>query len=597
MTVCKYYQQGNCRYGNACRFEHPPKGGNQQQNYNRFGALSGQQNQGMNSRGGAADAPSYPGLTAEVIGRDLRDELPTWILSCYGPGRDAPEQLWGGYPREQSPEEIRLHFMKGQAAGNPQGALNDIQQLYQTAQQQIEHTLGNLPMAIQYVMDGAKKHPNRLDICNQASSGAGAGASSGGGPFGGNTAFRQQSQPVNNPFGAPATPATGSNAFGQPAALGQKPNPFGTPAASTTPFGQPAQQGGPGFGQPSALSNPFGKPAAPGFGQPAALGGSTPFGGAAQPAGAFGQTSALGAKPNPFGAPASSQPSQPAFGQSGFGQPAALGARPNPFAAAAQAGGQGGFAASQATPANNPFGQPAQQPQQNQAAPNPFGQAANNQQQNNPFGQPAQAAANPFGQPSAPGVSGRPNPFGQPQQQPGQPGQQPQQQAANPFGGSLATGPPANPFAAAAAAAQPSAAPNPFANAAQPAPAAGAVKPAPGTGPYPPGSTRQHPDITTYASFNPDKTLRMYKGKPVYYEEPKGGGKPVPCLRNFDGSMVRIWMPNGAPVYTTQTEAPPEKYQDPGVMQQWMAFVETGRFAGGVMPEVPPKREFCTWDF
>jgi nucleoporin NUP42 len=73
--------------------------------------------------GRAADTPPYPGLTVDAIERDLRAELPQWILSCYGPGRDAPEQLWGGYPREQSVEEIRLHFMMGAMAGNPQGAV------------------------------------------------------------------------------------------------------------------------------------------------------------------------------------------------------------------------------------------------------------------------------------------------------------------------------------------------------------------------------------------------------------------------------------------------------------------------------------------
>lgn len=51
------------------------------------------------------------------------NELPTWILSCYGPGKDAPEQLFGGYPREQSFEEIRLHFMQGAMAGNPAKAV------------------------------------------------------------------------------------------------------------------------------------------------------------------------------------------------------------------------------------------------------------------------------------------------------------------------------------------------------------------------------------------------------------------------------------------------------------------------------------------
>lgn len=71
----------------------------------------------------APEPPHYPGLSEDAIQKDLTSELPTWILSCYGPGRDAPEQLFGGYPREQSFEEIRLHFYNGLMAGNPQGAV------------------------------------------------------------------------------------------------------------------------------------------------------------------------------------------------------------------------------------------------------------------------------------------------------------------------------------------------------------------------------------------------------------------------------------------------------------------------------------------
>lgn len=63
------------------------------------------------------------GLSKEAIEKDLTGEAPTWILSCYGPGRDAPEQLFGGYPREQSTEEIRLHYEKGVAAGKQQEAV------------------------------------------------------------------------------------------------------------------------------------------------------------------------------------------------------------------------------------------------------------------------------------------------------------------------------------------------------------------------------------------------------------------------------------------------------------------------------------------
>lgn len=31
-----------------------------------------------------------------------------WVASCYAPGNHPPKQLMGGWPLEQSPEELRL---------------------------------------------------------------------------------------------------------------------------------------------------------------------------------------------------------------------------------------------------------------------------------------------------------------------------------------------------------------------------------------------------------------------------------------------------------------------------------------------------------
>lgn len=62
-------------------------------------------------------------IKLDSIEADLTTETPTWILSAYAPGRDAPDQLFGGYPREQSFEEMRLHYMKGKAEGNEQKAV------------------------------------------------------------------------------------------------------------------------------------------------------------------------------------------------------------------------------------------------------------------------------------------------------------------------------------------------------------------------------------------------------------------------------------------------------------------------------------------
>ncbi|KAK4173531.1 hypothetical protein QBC36DRAFT_335628 [Triangularia setosa] len=588
MVVCKFFQQGNCRYGNNCKFEHPRDGNSGQQSPfgggNRFSALSGGQ---QSAFGGSkqSDQPEYPGLNEETIRKDLQNELPQWIFSCYGPGKDAPDNLFGGYPREQQPEEIRIHFMKGQLAGEADAALNEIMQLHTVARQQIDHTLSNIPAAIQHVRDGINRHPNRHDVCKQ-----GTPANSGlvfGQPAA--NPFQSAVQPASSPFGAPAQPPA-AGGFGQPAALGQKPSPFGAPA-----FGQPAQSAAnpSPFGQQAGPSA-FGQPAAPSaFGQSAALGASAnPFG---KPAGAFGQPSALGGGSKVFG-----QAAAPAFGQSGFGQTtqapsafgqsAALGATQSPFAAAAANNTQQNASpfgqpqqpaqnpspfGQQPTPTANPFGQPATNPSpfgapQPAAAPalNPFGQAQQPAQNTpSPFGQPAAPAANLFGQPAQPAAA--PSPFGQPAATTAAPspfGQTSSAPALSPFGGATAT-------------------------ATQPTPQQG-------QGPYGPGATRSHPPLSSYASKNPDGTLRMFKGKPVMYEVVKTQGeKPIPVIKSFDGSIQKIWNPNGAPNYTTETEAEPEKYNDPTVQSQWVKFVETGKFDMGIMPEVPPKREFCVWDF
>lgn len=91
----------------------------------------------------------------------------------------------------------------------------------------------------------------------------------------------------------------------------------------------------------------------------------------------------------------------------------------------------------------------------------------------------------------------------------------------------------------------------------------------------------------------------MFKGKAVAYRHLKSDDKEkeTPVIANFDGSVAKIWFPDGAPPYNRDTEAEDAAAYTPPVMQQWKVFVETGKFAGGMVPEVPPKREFCAWDF
>lgn len=62
-------------------------------------------------------------LDKTAIITDLSSERPQWILSAYGPGRNAPAQLFGGPLREQSFEEMRLMHYMALASGTPQQAV------------------------------------------------------------------------------------------------------------------------------------------------------------------------------------------------------------------------------------------------------------------------------------------------------------------------------------------------------------------------------------------------------------------------------------------------------------------------------------------
>ncbi|CAM1504055.1 Fc.00g016460.m01.CDS01 [Cosmosporella sp. VM-42] len=599
MAICKFFSQGYCKFGNNCRFEHPSATNNRPQTSNRFGAF------GAASGGGnQSNLSNSYNISPDVIEKDLTSEPPQWIFSAYAPGRDAPGQLFGGFPREQSFEELRLLHLIAKAAGNEQQAVNQAQELWKESKQQMENAARNSKEALQFIVSAENNHPNRADICREGTQGAPFGeflvgkrprslvpeAPTQPNPFGTNNN-------TSSPFGGGAATATPS-AFGQPSALGQQPSAFGKSS-----FGQPSQP---------ATSSPFGQTATTSaFGQPSQ--GASPFGQPTQPPqsqSAFGQPSALGAKPSPFGTPAFGQPSQPsapgnAFGQplqpsapgNAFGQPSQLGQQVNPFGSPTNAAqGSGPFGAVGSNNNNapaNPFGAPSSN--QNNPAANPFGSTANNQTNNSssPFGQPSQPpqpTSNPFGQPSAPAAPNpfasanqapapdASNPFAQksPQQQNGFPAQN--QQQANPFGQPSNSSPFGQPSNTANQQGNPAAA-------AQPPKAAGQ----PGN-PYPPGSAKQHPPIESYASKTMDGRLSTFKGKPVTYKGDKPG------IREFNGTWKRIWFPDGPPGYAKETEVPPEEYDEKS-KAQWSAFAQTGNFEGGLMPEVPPPRECTLWDF
>lgn len=323
-------------------------------------------------------------LDKATIANDLSSkERPPWILSAYGPGTRAPIQLFGGYPREQSFEELRLRHYELAIQGNHQTAIEEAQLLVNNAEQQIQAALNDVDGAIKYVINGENQHPNRIDMTNlkgntprqpQGLSQNQQTASFGGTTSGLSSAPITFGTPSGPTFGPPNLPPSNSaqsqtstfgqpSSFGQPAALGRPTTSFGQPSST---FGKPSMVA-PTFSQPSGPS-PFSAPTNPSpFAPSSGTGANQQSSSTVNHASSIlGQSSAPQA--NPF-----SQPAAP-FQSNVFGRPS----NPNP---------------------GNPFARPAQAGQDTSSAPNPFSQpTASTTAQS--FGLPSTTASSSFGLPS-----------------------------------------------------------------------------------------------------------------------------------------------------------------------------------------------------
>ena len=82
----------------------------------------------------------------------------------------------------------------------------------------------------------------------------------------------------------------------------------------------------------------------------------------------------------------------------------------------------------------------------------------------------------------------------------------------------------------------------------------------------------------------------MFKGKPVVYKENEPG------IQNRDGTWEKIWFPDGPPAYYGATELDDKAYTEE-TKQAYLYMREKGSFKDGMMPLLPPKREWCLWDF
>ncbi|KAK4497481.1 hypothetical protein PRZ48_011932 [Zasmidium cellare] len=541
------------------------------------------------------------GVTAEEIRLDLTHinhdgNRPLWPLSSYAPGKNAPRQLIEG-PLEISPEEMRVQCYLARANGKGDDYINQENQLINQSQQQAQTILNDLEAAKNYVIDGVNHHPNRHDMEIKPTQNF---------PWVNKPSLPQQSQSQASPFGQPSAFGGGNTntptGFGQPSSLGASKPGFGAPSnmgsgsgfgqsstlGSGTAFGQTSQMGGSGgFGQASKLGG-----GGTAFGQASTPASNTPFGGAQKPT-AFGQA----------------QSSTPAFGQSGFGS----GAKPG-FGAPTQPTAFG-----QPAQAPTPFGQPAQQSQ----ALTPFGQAAQATPPTQPtaFGQPSQPSqpsafgggqtgGTAFGQPSAFGAA-KPSPFAVAAQQQSQPQTggtafgQPSSFGSskpNPFGAAQ----PANstPFAASnkppgaspfATAAQNSASATGFGAPSQPTGGFG-TQPNNTTGGFGTAAPAQPGHKTIPQTWNGHRVLQ--EGTLTYYEIPA----PNPKDRHAT-KKVRIWFPTGPPEAKDASyaeAASPDVYEGQlgQSLKELYEYVATNlAFKDGVMPEVPPKREWINWEF
>jgi nucleoporin NUP42 len=121
--------------------------------------------------------------------------------------------------------------------------------------------------------------------------------------------------------------------------------------------------------------------------------------------------------------------------------------------------------------------------------------------------------------------------------------------------------------------------------------------------PYPPDAERKHPPLSSYSNRQPNGQILSWHREAVTYQQLKSTSTSVPMVRlkripagQKGPALQRIWFPDGPPAYTAETELKIEEYDDK-TKGEWKSFVDNGVFAGGKMPLLPPRREWCKWNF
>lgn len=108
--------------------------------------------------------------------------------------------------------------------------------------------------------------------------------------------------------------------------------------------------------------------------------------------------------------------------------------------------------------------------------------------------------------------------------------------------------------------------------------------------PPPDSNTLEHPPAESYIGMSLDgKSLQSFNGLPVVYKDGEPG-------TSMNGKWFKIWCPKGCPGSNSSTELENAVF-DGKATTAYLQARQTGAFPGGVIPMLPPKREWCLWNF
>ncbi|XP_051008101.1 nucleoporin NUP42 isoform X2 [Acomys russatus] len=343
MTICQFFLQGRCRFGDRCWNEHPGARGSNRRGWNAssqrysnviqpssfpkttaWGSstdqdkpLFGSFDSGASSSGGfgssqnpfaspISDEQKDEKKLLEGIVKDIEiwESSGQWMFSVYSPVKKKPNI--SGFP-DISPEELRLEYQNFLTSNNLQSYLNSVQQLVSQWRNRINE-LKNLNMSTKGTLlsDGVRQAAPAFGFGNQQ---AGAFGSSGFPVNNSSSSNVQNFSFKTSPAFAPAPPGSTSAFAGHPA-FGAGPL-----AGSTTSSSTPA------FGATSAVPFSFKSPEASSFGSPGFSGfpassAASPFGPAVGPAFGSGSSVPGFSNPSPHSQAVFAKPSNDLFGGS-----------------------------------------------------------------------------------------------------------------------------------------------------------------------------------------------------------------------------------------------------------------------------------------